>query len=189
MCVLRNIHQYVGHDDSKGGAHGCVRSATSQLRGIKTFLVSLHWSTPCLTWKLDKDHHNFLREQSGEHIFVVPLFHPLPACLDILASHGNRSHFTYCHPKMGLYTLQLLLLEISKLSFCHIISCPCPADQVQPNACKTIQNSKMRALRPWNDLEKFLPRSAQALTMTKILEIKCEEWLQGPMSHHDRPVL
>ena len=83
MCVRRNIHQYVGHDDSKGGAHGCVRSATSQLRGIKTFLVSLHCSTPCLTWKLDKDYHNFWKKKSGQHIFVVPLFHLLPGWISL----------------------------------------------------------------------------------------------------------
>ena len=80
-------------------------------------------------------YHESLKVGKGKKsIFAVPLFY---TCLDNLASHG--SHFSYCHPKMGLSSFWCWESQKCHLGFLsdHPLPMLCWSDICWLNAFKT----------------------------------------------------
>ena len=167
-----------------------VSVGACQLHGIKTFLL-FHPCLDgiCLTWKLKK-----FKEKDFVSHCTVPVSHPWPHLTTTLTSAIVTLKRASSPPAF---------VEISKLPFSQIISCPCPcfpaltsvgltwppmhSKQLHTKMQQPIGRPLYPILGQWQATivalkwfgKKLLPRSGQALTMLKIMEIECEEWLLG----------
>ena len=90
-----------------------------------------HSSTPLPIMKVDK-RLKVGKVKKKYFFFAVPLFY---TCLDNLASHG--SHFSYCHPKMGLSSFWCWKSQKCHLLSDHPLPMLCWSDICWLNAFKT----------------------------------------------------